>query len=119
MKRFLAIALVSTSWLGVSNIAVAQTSPATPPTSITTVEDAPQGTAEDLGNIPPLFSPSTPSSPQREEETPLPLEVNASDEAYEIYPNVLFERLIGEDDVKLRLNLEREGGKLGVGLPFE
>ncbi len=117
MQRF-AAAIVLTAGLGLNQVATAQTSDRTPSSSIIpTVEDAPHGEIETIENIPPLFLPVTPSPSRRT----LPLDVTAPDEPYILYPNTVFERLIGENNLKLRLNVQpdRDGANLGVGLPIE
>lgn len=119
LMQLFAAAIVLTAGLGLNRVAAAQGSDLTTPSStvIPTVEDAPQGEIETIDNIPPLFLPATPS-PAR---NTLPLDVTAPDEPYILYPNTVFERLIGENNLKLRLNVQpdRDGANLGVGLPIE
>jgi hypothetical protein len=118
LKPLLVIAIVLTSGLGLNRGAIAQGLDRTPPssTAIPTVEDAPQGEIDTIEYIPPLFSPAT-ASPAL---NTLPLDVTTPNEPYILYPNTVFERLIGADNLKLRLNVQsdRDGANLGVGLPL-
>jgi hypothetical protein len=117
LKPLLAIAIVFTGGLGLHEAAIAQDlDRARPSSAIPTVEDAPQGEVDAIENIPPLFLPTT-SSPVR---NTLPLDVTTPNEPYIVYPNTVFERLIGEDHLKLRFSVQsdRDGANLGVGLPL-
>jgi hypothetical protein len=129
MNRVLAIVMILSGWTLLSQDASAQNIDrrSMPPLqAIPTVEDAPQGTTENLSAIGSVVN-ST-SSNLRFQPQPVFSDFSGSqfrfstlNQPYTSYSNLSFEAPITPDHVKLRVNFEpdREGGNFGLGLPLE
>lgn len=124
MHRVIAIAIALSGLALLSQTASAQdpNSRSTPPIqAIPTVEDAPQGTTNYLGEIDPIWTPSWQPLPQPTTFDFATSPLRFSTPSYTSYSTLTFETPITPDNVKLRVNFEpyREGGNFGLGLPLE
>ena len=88
---------------------------------VDTVSDVPRGTTGEVSSIvPQIPNPflTTPPQPEyREFRGQFPSQTNS----YILYHDSIFETLIGDDDVRLKVEFEpyRDGGNLELGLPVE
>ena len=88
---------------------------------VDTVSDVPRGTTREVSSIVPQipnpFSTTPPQPEYREFRGRFPSQINS----YILYHDSVFETLIGDDDVRLKVEFEpyRDGGNLEFGLPVE
>ncbi|MBE9040573.1 hypothetical protein IQ235_07210 [Oscillatoriales cyanobacterium LEGE 11467] len=87
---------------------------------VDTVNDVPRATTREVDSIVPQI-PNPFATPPETSRTNFRARFLTETTPYILYNDSVFETLIGEDDVRLRLEFEpyRDGGNLKLGLPVE